>query len=263
MYPPSMSLAVYGLPADIVGAFSGSYLGMNKISNKWNTKYQIVHAKIEGTPLQVEIFNFNARPFEDSSVKNLILKEFPGHILIYKNTHRDMILSSEFFKEVKQRKIPHMIIEIDGDKSDSDVLEFDFFKVLRWLIEESYNFQFNKKPILTRQKIVITHEEFVKYAPKVYNRIKKYESDYELLMKILREINVENAEFQTLPDAKQINEVLKNNLDRFTYLKLTDVIDRINDVEERYKKHLVSKEHFLAVANHQVKRIIDNLLSYI
>jgi len=263
MYPPSMKLAVYGLPADIVGAFSVSYLDMNKASGKWNTKYQIVHSKIEGTPLQVEIYNFNARPLEDESIKELLLKDFPGHIIVYKNTHKEVVIHSEIFKEVEKRKIPHMIIEIDGDKRDSDVIEFDFFKILKWLIEESYTFQFNKRPILTKQKIVITHEEFVKFAPKIYNIIKKHEKNYELLMKILREINVKNAEFQTLPDSKQINETLKNNLDRFTYLKLVDAVDRIRDVEERYKAHLVSKEHFLAVANHQVKRIIDNLLSYI
>ena len=258
-----MKIAVYGMPADIVGAFSVSYLDMNKISTKWNTKYQIVHSKIEGTPLQVEIYNFNARPLDDPNIKDVVLKDFPGHIIIYKSTHKEKILDSDVFEGVEKRKVPHMIIEIDGDRRDSDVIDFDFFKTLKWLIQESYTFQFNRKTLLARQKIVITHEEFVKFSTKIYNIIKNHEKNYELLMKILREINVENAEFQTLPDAKQINETLKNNLNRFTYLKLIDAVDRIRDVEERYKNHLVSKEHFLAVANHQVKRLIDNLLSYI
>lgn len=267
-YPEEVKIALYGHPADIVGAFAGSYLGMVNIDNRYKTKYQYIDIKESVVPIRAKIMNFNALPFEEEEY-TMFLDDFAGHIMVFR-TQKKEIFQSEFIKEVKRRRIPFFAIGIDSSYSqmsplisDAEEENFDLRLLFRWLISKAYDYQKTKRFTGKGKICLISHQKFVEEAPIFYKVIKDQEQVRRKIESYLREIGVVEGEFKALPNPNQIEKLFKENLDRFTYIKLADVIDKLKGLSGRYERGELSKEHYLALSNHQIKKIIDLLLKYL
>ncbi|MGQ4833373.1 MAG: hypothetical protein ACP6IS_05740 [Candidatus Asgardarchaeia archaeon] len=259
--PESLKIGVFGLPADIVGAFMTSYFGAKEIDRSLSLKYKIVYSLVNNIPLKVQFLNFGAFPFKSEKKREIL--SCNGFIIVLKSEHEHDVFSSEIYKEVKKKGFPHLIIHIDGDITLSDFEEFDLIKGLKWLVSASYEYKVTQRTIIPKQTLVVSHEEFVKRSTVFYGEIKKLDKSRELVEEISRQINAENWEFKIIPKTKDVETVLREKLDRMTFLKIQEYLDKMKELEQRYLNHEISAELYRAMASQQIRRIFNHLIKYL
>jgi len=266
-YPEEIKIALYGFPADIVGAFASSYLGMSDIDERYKTKYQYIDVKAN-VPIRAKILNFNALPFEDEE-KDFLFNDFVGHLMVFK-TQEAEIFKSDFLKKVRDSRIPFFAVIIDSTitqighlRINSEESNFNLKQLFKWLIENAYDFQ-KTHTFTKRSKIcLITHQDFVSHAPEFYKIVKEQEQQRQKIEHYLKEIGIVNGAFIDIPNPTLIEQVFKKYLNRFSYIKLADAIDILKNLHTRFSKGELSRDHYLALANLQAKKIIDHLLMFL
>lgn len=259
--PEDILIGVYGQPPDIVGAFMTSYFGAKDFDEKLGGKYKLIYSKVNNIPLRVKIISLGSHPFRNEKLN--ILEMCHGHIIIYRNEYKDDILTSNIYKKVKAKGIPHLFLNIDGDPAESDFEEFDLIRGLKWIISASYEYKTTKRVMIANQTLVTTHENFVKSSSAVYSLIKQLDATKKLVDSISMLINAVNWEFKEIPDVKKIKKLLEEKLNRMTFIKIQEHIDKLIELDTRYKNKDISSELFRAMANQQIRRIFNSIIEYL
>jgi len=259
--PEDVLIGVYGQPPDIVGAFMTSYFGAKDFDNKLGGKYKLIYSKVNNIPLRVKIINLGSHPFKNEKLN--ILEMCHGHIIIYRNEYKNNILTSNVYEGVKAKNIPHLFLNIDGDPAESDFEHFDLIRGLKWIISASYEYKTTRRVMIASQTLVTTHENFVKNSSAVYSLIKQLDAAKELVDNISMLINAVNWEFRETPDVRKIKDLLEKKLDRMTLIKIQEYIDKLTELDTRYRNKDISAELFRAMANQQIRRIFNSIIKYL
>jgi len=264
-YPPLLEIGLSGLPADIVGGFSSSYFGMRKDESIGGLKYRDLDFIVERNPVRARIFDLGPLSELEEGPDSL---PYVGYIMIFRSDYADSGIDSPFFKGIRKKGVPTLVIGIDYDISTMDfyevpLLDFDLCKALKYLISDAINFKGVKGYKGNLYATSVSHDEFLSKSISFYKILMEQAENRRKIEGILRELGVSNTSLSEIPDPSRFENMFKKGLSRFEYLKVSEIVDEIKAVVGRYREGKISKEHTLAIMNNQIKKVIDRLLKYI